>query len=1116
MYFSTAQIYLNPTLKTGNFFSASTPQPLLRLNADHSVMTFNQAAAILFSSEFQKNIQKKAQFPDLFDNCEKIVAQKIGLALRGEPQQLMVPCGNCSHLFKFFPILSDDANISEISVSISSKTKENLSIPPKNGESNFQETLEYDRQIYRNLFIHNPDAVYSFDLEGNFVDINQSSANLAEAAMEQLLKINFLPLIPPEDQEKVVANFERAKSGELVNYTTGFISFRNNYKIISVTNFPIFYEDEIVGVYGIAKDITSEKESEEKIQKERKMLRAIIDNIPDYIFVKNREHQSILSNRKFNENLLGENNEERVKELTPLDYYEASKGEKIIEDNEVVMATGTPVVNRPDVVRTFDGREEMILLTKVPLKDESDQTIGIVGIARDITATYLHNKKQELIFKIIRAFGDKPDFHKATVKTLKLLCNFLGFDYAEYYKISADGNHLVRNAFWPKEEDLLTGDKKYLKGEGLPGMVWNSLDVEEINCSAHKELLETMVLEGKGALKSAVGIPVVFQKRLISIICLGTVWESKKIEKQVLRNIAIQIAPAIENKRAQNQLNDFFKFSPILIAAVGLDGYFKSINPYFEHKFGFSEEEILRHKIFEFIHPDDLNMAWKAIEDTFVEKKNFEIRCRKKDGGYLWISWKFSQYFQEDNVVFIYGTDITPVKNAQEQIRISEEKYRSLFDASPLPMWVLERATLKFLSVNNAAVELYGYSHEEFQKMTVRDLWDTEQQESIEKVVSSNYDDFFKLKVKHFRKDGSFLYAIVKSTPVEFDGLKARVSLVNNITDLLEAQEKLMKSELRFKALVQEGSDLISILDCKYNYKYNSPAAQCVFGKTPEEINGTSFFSYIHQEDLEKLKIQLERLNTERRIQLPSYRIRNQKEEWCWIETIVTNLHDDPSVNGIVMNTRDITEFVKQEKQILENLERYNIVAKATSDLITDYDIKTHTMKFSETIYEMFGYARWEVKEEGEWWKDKIHPEDLKFLNPLIQEMHQNRKKKLTMEYRFRCADGSYKYILDRSYLITDEQDNPKRIIASMQDISERKRYLIEIQEHNERLKEIAWNQSHVVRAPLAKVMGLVDLLKNYKNDIENIDEILENILNSAYELDKIIRKIAVKTEREL
>ena len=121
----------------------------------------------------------------------------------------------------------------------------------------------------------------------------------------------------------------------------------------------------------------------------------------------------------------------------------------------------------------------------------------------------------------------------------------------------------------------------------------------------------------------------------------------------------------------------------------------------------------------------------------------------------------------------------------------------------------------------------------------------------------------------------------------------------------------------------------------------------------------------------------------------------------------------------------------------------------------------------------------------------------------------------MNIEYRFKCADGNYKYILDRSYVISDAEGKPSRIIGSVQDITERRKYINAIERSNERLREIAWTQSHVVRAPLARIMGLIDLLKNQRNNLDNIEEIIDNILNSSEELDKVIRKITNKTEED-
>ncbi|MDR5590556.1 PAS domain S-box protein [Christiangramia sp. SM2212] len=1096
-------------------------------------MAYNQAAQEVIQDAFDLQLENGKCFSDFLPlNLRTEVKHRLRICRNGIKQFLVIDYSNTKLQFTFTPILSIDGKVNQSSISIEKSIQENLESSLKDSDL-IKKEMEYNKQVYSNLFYNNPDAVFSFDLEGNFVNANAASAKLAETSINTLLNMHFLPLVTEADQEMVLNRFAKAVEGESQNYIINFLSLKGNKKILEINNFPITYEGKIIGIYGIAKDITKQKETENKIAEERQMLRAIIDNIPDYIFVKDQEHRSILANRKFYTQMLGESSDQSSEGYTPMDYFDSEKGFEIIEDNDRVMQTGVPVINRPDLVTNVDGKQEMVLLTKVPLKNKEDETIGLVGIARDITETYLHNKKQDLIFKIIKVFGDKPTFNEAMIQTLKVFCKDLGFDYAEAYKVSINNENLVRTAFWPPEKDLAelsSSGTTYLRGEGLPGKVWESGEVEILRQKEEADLFEKMILNNNESIKSAVGIPIIFQGKLISIFCLGSVSDAKKIETDVLGDITLQIASAIERKRSQDQLNDFFQFSPNLIAVIGMDGFVKKINPSFVQKFGFSESEILSKPFTEFLHPDDLDKTYKAIEDISIQGSDFELRCLKKDGDYLWISWRFSRYFIEENVVFIYGTDITPLKKVHEELsghiaerkkvqkklEESEKKYRSLFDASPLPMWVLDRDELKFLKVNKAAIELYGFTEEEFSRMSVRDLWAPKQEDRIEKVIAKNTDSFFQVKVEHIKKNGDRIFVNVNSNPMVFAGQNARVSLVRDVTARIKAEEQLLHSEKRFKSLVQEGSDLISIVDKSFNYIYNSPATKTVFGLKPSEMNGTDFKDYINKDDYKNIAPHLNKLDSSKRVQLPSYRVRNAKGKWSWIETIITNLNNDPSIQGIVMNSRDITEFVEQERELIDSLRRYDIVAKATSDLITDYDIEKDEMRVSDVATELFGYSNDDGVYSGDWWNNKIHPDDIENVRCLAKQMRVEGLKNLTTEYRFQCLDGSYKYILDRSYLITDEDDNPKRIIGSMQDITERKQHLIAIENHNQRLKEIAWTQSHVVRAPLAKVMGLVDLLLNYKNDLENVNEILDNILTSAQELDVIIRQIAIQTEKEL
>lgn len=487
-----------------------------------------------------------------------------------------------------------------------------------------------------------------------------------------------------------------------------------------------------------------------------------------------------------------------------------------------------------------------------------------------------------------------------------------------------------------------------------------------------------------------------------------------------------------------------------------------------------------------------------------------------KDFGVRTLSLGISDYLLKDE---LNGVQLSKSiyysierKKIENQLIESEKKYKSLFNLSPLPMWVLDRNDLRFLSVNDAAIQLYGYSRKEFLRMSVRDLWSNKNEPEIEKKILTKKEDYFSVNVSHSKKNGEIIILEVQSNPIIFDGIPARVSLVHNITAQVEAEKALLHSEKRFKALVQDGSDLVIIMDKKGNFSYVSPSAKAVTGISSEDLIKLNFFKIIHKEDLEVVKKSVSNLKNQKRIQIPSYRIKSTDNSWKWMETIVTDLTEDPAVNGIVANSRDITDFVLQERQLRESLMRYDIVAKATSDTITDYDVENDRMDFNEGIQNMFGYSFTEVSKEGSWWNDKIHPDDRERVKTRTSNVYKNGENQLKIKYRFRCADGTYKYILDRSYLLKDEDGNPQRMIGSMQDMSEINNYIRTIENHNARLKEIAWTQSHVVRAPLARIMGLIDLLQNHK-DIEDKQMLLENILSSAKELDKIIRKINSKTE---
>ncbi len=145
----------------------------------------------------------------------------------------------------------------------------------------------------------------------------------------------------------------------------------------------------------------------------------------------------------------------------------------------------------------------------------------------------------------------------------------------------------------------------------------------------------------------------------------------------------------------------------------------------------------------------------------------------------------------------------------------------------------------------------------------------------------------------------------------------------------------------------------------------------------------------------------------------------------------------------ITFNLKNVTKHLKKLESINDELsksnERYDIVAKATSDTIWDWDIKTNKFTFNKGIQGIFGYKKETIGDTIQWWFNKIHPEDSLKISVNVYSYIEQKTEKWQDYYRFLCADGSYKYVYDRGFLVMDESNNVVRVIGAMQDITKLK-----------------------------------------------------------------------------
>lgn len=202
-------------------------------------------------------------------------------------------------------------------------------------------------------------------------------------------------------------------------------------------------------------------------------------------------------------------------------------------------------------------------------------------------------------------------------------------------------------------------------------------------------------------------------------------------------------------------------------------------------------------EFYEFIHPDDRDRVAAQFAQAWRSGEPFSIDYRivGHDGNARWLSARGASISGDDGPEQMTGTvlDITRRMEAQQRVEDTERQFRMLFERNPLPFWVFDVETLRFLEANDAAQEQYGYTREEFLAMTILDIRPAEHRDRVlddlERHRAVSFDDV-RMWV-HRRKDGRLLEVRVHATDIELRGRPARLVLAEDVTERMGQQREL-------------------------------------------------------------------------------------------------------------------------------------------------------------------------------------------------------------------------------------------------------------------------------------------------------------------------------------
>jgi PAS domain S-box-containing protein len=369
---------------------------------------------------------------------------------------------------------------------------------------------------------------------------------------------------------------------------------------------------------------------------------------------------------------------------------------------------------------------------------------------------------------------------------------------------------------------------------------------------------------------------------------------------------------------------------------------------------GYSEDELLAMTLADLAHPEDAAVSserFLALARGESSGYSAEQRYVREDGEIVWVSVDAAPARHGDGLV--WGV-VATIKNITDNKRVEDDTLRSasLTSSSPIPT-VETSCAGQPTFINPAARRRFP----DLAAMGPRHPILS----GLASVATEIEDSGGRTFTSEVSVDGSLYERLVLAVP----GGDLMHIYATDITDRRRAEEALKRSEERFRSLVRYAADIIMILDADGVILYESPAVERVLGFRSGERTGTDSFSQVHPDDLpmarEMFAALLAQPGQRRSVEL---RTRARDGGWRSFEAVGTNLLDDPVINGVVVNARDVTERRRAEGELRNSEERFRWALEQAAENIFVVDPENkRILDANVTLQRSLGYTLEDLKD---------------------------------------------------------------------------------------------------------------------------------------------------------
>lgn len=397
---------------------------------------------------------------------------------------------------------------------------------------------------------------------------------------------------------------------------------------------------------------------------------------------------------------------------------------------------------------------------------------------------------------------------------------------------------------------------------------------------------------------------------------------------------------------------------------------------------------------------------------------------------------------------------------ALRQVGRSEQRFRTMFEKSAAGMAEADESE-RFVAVNQRLCEMLGYTAEELigrEIISITHPDDIAMTDDRHRRLAGGDSSLSLLDKRYIRKDGSVFWATTDvSIVMDPDtGQKRFFGMILDIDARKRAEEALRASESKYRLILEQSGDAIFVSDRDHRYVEVNSRASELTGFSRDELLAMTIPELIPREDLVSNPLRVPQLRPGTSF-LIERRLNTKSGPPVDVEISATGLSDGHALASV----REITQRKRAEEKLRISERRFQMVVHATSDTVYDLDLATGSMWRSATFSSTFGYD--DSDTSLEWFKSKVHPDDLDRTLRLLQEAIDGPGELWSAEYRLRKRNGDYAYIVDRGSIMRDAAGVANRVIGTMMDLTAHKKAEESLRLSEERLRAMVENGLDVI-----------------------------------------------------